>query len=78
MPQDTDLIVLLSQHNMHFYWNECLGFWWLEAKTFSNGDWHSAYYEVADEGQAKADALKYLKQFSNCKVSYAPLDKTTC
>lgn len=67
MPQDTDLIALLSQHYMRFYWNESLGFWWLEAQTFSGGHWHSAYFEAAEESQARAAALKFLKQFSSCE-----------
>jgi hypothetical protein len=73
MPIDSDLTALLSQFKAQFHWNETLGFWWLESKTYNGQRWQSAYNKASDENLAKAGAVEYLKGFSEFSEHLAHL-----
>lgn len=69
MSIDTDLAAILFQHQIQFYWNETIGFWWLESTAFNGQYWISAYNKADDETQAKASALEYLGGFIKSRDS---------
>jgi hypothetical protein len=63
MLQDDEFRQLLSKHQMQFYWNEYLHYWWLETHLIDGKIWQSAYFTAIDIDQAKAAAEEYLNSF---------------